>query len=118
MDNAAVFALVASLGLTLSWVTLQIIFQSSHKLRKRMRRVKCWIGVHAPCGTWDDVPGPGDRCDICSLPKHEHGRGDERHVFVDTTEKKVQRCLYCDKVVYELQITKTNYAGNTIRRVR
>lgn len=30
---------------------------------------------------------PGN-CDICSLPEHEHGRGDERHVFIDSAEMR------------------------------
>lgn len=64
------------------WITLW--HASSRVFRNRLRRIKCWFGTHKPTGVFEPAVG---------------GRN-------------VMRCLYCDKVTREIQVTKDN-----VRRV-
>jgi hypothetical protein len=82
-NDPVIFALGVALGIASAYVLINVFHQCSYGFRRWWRKVMCNMGSHAPTGTFEPAFG---------------GRN-------------VQRCLYCDTIVYEVQVTK-----NQVRR--
>jgi len=78
ITDPVVGALVLAFGLALGWFIITTLWYGSRKFRKGTRWIACKCGFHKPSGTF--VPAIGGR--------------------------DVDRCLYCDHVVFEIQRTK------------
>lgn len=76
---------VIAFGIALGWVIIDLLWRASRRFRKATRWIGCKCGFHAPSGHFEPAVGGRD----------------------------VQRCLYCDVVVFEVQRTK-----GSLRRVK
>jgi hypothetical protein len=77
-DDPVVGALAVAFGIALGWLIISTLWQFSRGFRKATRWVTCKFGFHAPSGSF--VPAVGGR--------------------------DVDRCMYCDHVVFEIKRTK------------
>lgn len=80
-----IIVLAIAMGLACGWALITLLWGASRGFRKATRSLGCKLGYHAPSGRFEPAVG---------------GRS-------------VQRCLYCDCVVYEVKVTK-----NSLRRTK
>jgi hypothetical protein len=85
LNDPASLAIVIAFGFAAGWVLIQILYRSSYAGRRIIRKILCALGSHAPSGHFSPAVG---------------GRN-------------IMRCLYCDRVVREISVTK-----ESIRRTK
>lgn len=77
MNDPVLMTLVVAAGVTLAWFLIHLIVVGERARWRMMRKIRCWTGHHAAGPVKGEVGG-----------------------------RNVQRCLYCDKIVYQYTVTK------------
>jgi hypothetical protein len=65
------------IAIVIAWAFIWMFYIGNRGRQKAWRKIKCWCGNHAA-----------------------------GHVKGAVGGRNVQRCLYCDKIVYEYKVTK------------
>lgn len=87
MNNSVMFAMIAFAVFITAWF-MGVCLSSPYKRHKMWQRTKCFFGKHK-----------------ADTPRAEVGG------------RNVQRCMYCDTIVYEYTVTKNSATKtSTIRR--
>ena len=84
MNDPIFWALIIALGVTMAWVLINFFLIGSRAAWRQKRRIRCFFGNH--------ISGP---------------------VRGEVGGRNVQRCLYCDKVVYQYTVTKGSIRRTT-----
>ena len=77
MNDPILMTLVVAAGGTLAWMAIWAIYAGNRGRKRLGRKIRCWCGNHASGPIKTEVGG-----------------------------RNVQRCVYCDKVVYEYTVSK------------